>query len=458
MFCLCVCRRVGAVCAHHFTLRHLVLPSLRFLSQDPVESPGLGKVFAKKASEGQTDKQSLDQTTTSARDAFLKFQRDTLADDPDGSRFFHRSHQFGGAGSSSSSGGDGGGSGGSGGRRHGAEDPLTKYTRLQAELADLRAELSDLSSKSSESADLFTTIKAQEATELSAGAHALQTQLEQLGENQRFQPFLAPSFDGQSAIVSQQLLQKIKQIQQQQGPDDAPADGAAGGGAAGDHGNNNRNGVTYELFFNKDLQKQHGRSSLNTLENRLYELEQLVGVKTLDTSSVGSVAPAPLADVVGRLEERVRLLDPATLSRLHSKMDQLNKEFDTFAAKRKKAKAPNVELSGDIHRERVDELFNTAQQWGPVAETIPTLISRMQTLKALHEESALFSQRLYALENMQDGLKKVLASAEKALTNVQLSLRDNLAAVQDNVAAVDQRIAAVKDKVVGGGASSSSST
>eukprot|EP00750_Incisomonas_marina_P014478 INCI1767.2.p1 GENE.INCI1767.2~~INCI1767.2.p1 ORF type:complete len:385 (-),score=99.69 INCI1767.2:173-1327(-) len=367
-------------------------------TEDVEEPAALGQVFnAKKPTEVHTDNSTLDSSTVPAREAFLKFQRDALDEDEDRSRFFHRTHALNAR---------------QGPQEAAPEDPLSKYNRLQAELADLRTELEGLASQDTQSKDIFTVIKAQEATELSAGARVLQTQLEQLGKTQAFQSFLAPTFDGQSTIASQQLLQKIKELQAGDGE-------AGGGGSSGKTGKEaGAGGITYELFFNKALQKEAAHSSLNALENRLYELEQVVGLKSLDTLGAAG-QPAPLSAVITKLEDRVRLLDPKTLARLQQKMELLNKEFENFTAQAAGIKGGRVELGEDILRERVDKLFSTVQQWAPVADTIPTLIGRMQTLKTLHEESALFSQRLFSLETMQDGLQKMLQADEKALSNVQ---------------------------------------
>lgn len=427
--CVCVDCRVHSLCGACVAL---------CLSQDVEEPAALGQVFnAKKPTEVHTENSTLDSSTVPAREAFLKFQRDALDEDEERSRFFHRTHAINAR---------------QGPQEAAPEDPLSKYNRLQAELTDLRTELEGLASQDTQSKDIFTVIKAQEATELSAGARVLQTQLEQLGKTQAFQSFLAPTFDGQSTIASQQLLQKIKELQAgEEGEASGGGGGSSGkkgkeGGGGGGGASAGSGGITYELFFNKDLQKETAHSSLNALENRLYELEQVVGLKSLDTLGAAG-QPAPLSAVITKLEDRVRLLDPKTLSRLQQKMELLNKEFENFAAQAAGTKGGRVELGEDILRERVDKLFSKVQQWAPVADTIPTLIGRMQTLKALHEESALFSQRLFSLETMQEGLQKMLQADEKALTNVQKSISENMETVLANVTAVDERIAAITKKV-----------
>jgi len=391
------------------------------LAQDFVETGGISQVFTSQQAppDSSNSDSALDHSTTSTRDAFLKFQRDALAEDGENSRFFHRNHTL------------------AANDANAVEDPVSKYNRLQAELGDLRSELEGLAKKETESKDLFTTIKAQEATELAVGAHALQTQLEQLGKTEAFQPFLAPTFDGHSTVASQQLLNKINELQGNSS--DSASDATSSGGAEG------AGGLTYELFYNKELQKEHAHSSLNGLENRLHKLEEMVGLKSLDVNTAGK--PLPLSEVVTRLEERVQILDEDTLEKLTEKMQKLNTVFETFTAKRKKSKQSNITLEKDVEAQRVDKLFQTVQQWAPIADTIPTLINRMQTLKKLHEESCLFSQRLFGLENMQDGLKKMLAADEKALDSVQKSIAENMETIKANVTAVDQRIEEISKKV-----------
>lgn len=57
-------------------------------------------------------------------------------------------------------------------------------------------------------------------------------------------------------------------------------------------------------------------------------------------------------------------------------------------------------------------------KWDSTSEQLPMIVSRLQSLKILHEEAAAFSKNIQELESQQDEMKKLLKSDSELLKQV----------------------------------------
>merc|ERR1719215_1050176 len=74
---------------------------------------------------------------------------------------------------------------------------------------------------------------------------------------------------------------------------------------------------------------------------------------------------------------------------------------------KKKEELEGVAADPDLDR-KANELFEFCHRWNAVAPSLPAIITRLQALQALHQESHSFSARLGALETQQEELTKLL--------------------------------------------------
>jgi dynactin-2 len=65
-------------------------------------------------------------------------------------------------------------------------------------------------------------------------------------------------------------------------------------------------------------------------------------------------------------------------------------------------------------------MFEMMHRWDNVSLQLPTIVSRLQALKSLHEGAASFSQGVQLLESQQDEIKKLLKFNGELMNQVSL--------------------------------------
>ncbi|KAJ3330403.1 Dynactin subunit 2 [Blyttiomyces sp. JEL0837] len=103
---------------------------------------------------------------------------------------------------------------------------------------------------------------------------------------------------------------------------------------------------------------------------------------------------------------------------------------------------------------RVNFLFSKLEKLDPIMGVLPQLIARLQALRSLHTEAAVFSESLRMITEEQGKTRETMGMIDGALMRLQGNLKENAAAAERNVKALDQRVLALLDKlsVKGGGA------
>jgi nuclear migration protein JNM1 len=141
-------------------------------------------------------------------------------------------------------------------------------------------------------------------------------------------------------------------------------------------------------------------SLLCQLEARLSRLERAVGhADAASGVSCGAVIPA-----VQQLEHRLSLLDDAAFQELGRRAKLLAAELDgghagSSASPLKRGVAsPSAGGGGGggggssaISSANLATMMDTLQRWDAVAQDLPAIVDRLQSLRILHEEAALFT-------------------------------------------------------------------
>lgn len=117
-----------------------------------------------------------------------------------------------------------------------------------------------------------------------------------------------------------------------------------------------------------------------TLEHRLHELEQAIGVKSEKLSRLtASLGTNTLLDAVQQLSTQAALLQPSQLDLIEARLTNLATKMDAIAEK-------SAAASGqDSHRDaKTLELYEIAKRTEPVTQLLPDMLNRMQALESLH--------------------------------------------------------------------------
>ena len=160
--------------------------------------------------------------------------------------------------------------------------------------------------------------------------------------------------------------------------------------------------VTYELFYGSGVAARSQAFQAAEIESKLAEIERHIGSSPDDTATI--------AARLGKLEQKLQILEPGMLDSLSARVSQLTQHMATAARK------PEVITAQT--RSKVDELLSLMEQWGTFAGQLPALIERLRSLKSLHEDAAQFSNTLHGLSETQQGITAKHQQYEKILSTV----------------------------------------
>jgi len=97
------------------------------------------------------------------------------------------------------------------------------------------------------------------------------------------------------------------------------------------------------------------------------------------------------------------------------------------------------ELGKNTYETKVNEIFEIMGQWDIICQQLPNIVSRLQALKSLHDESASFQQSVQQLDTQQVEIKKLLKFNGDLMTKVDANFKSNLNTIQSNVQTLETR-------------------
>ncbi|CAK0862542.1 unnamed protein product [Prorocentrum cordatum] len=287
------------------------------------------------------------------------------------------------------------------------EPPEQRLVRLQAEVAELLqlAEGSAASGSPEEAADQLGIDPAAMSAELKV--------LEQrLGGLARDAPasWRQAEGDGEQVVgISPMSGSLVSQLQKL-------ATGSAPPAASGGSGDGR---VTYELSYAPSTAAIVESSKIAALESSIADIEKQLGV--LDPSCPFS----DLQSAVTLLQKRVSLLDSKKLDSIRTGVDK--EELQGGSGDR------------DLDR-KVSELYEFCHRWSATADSLPTIVARLRSLQAIHQQSASFAARLAALEKQQDELQKLLETTNTAVKELGRGLQENMTIVRDSMTSFEDKM------------------
>lgn len=207
---------------------------------------------------------------------------------------------------------------------------------------------------------------------------------------------------------------------------------AAGGETSFDVVGSGDRRVTYEISYAPASTAATDNSKVAALEASLAAIEKQLGV--FDQS-------CPFADLqtaVMQLQRRLSMLDGQQKFEAIKKLVGHAKD-EVEAVLVKKSELEGVGSSPELDR-KANELYEFCHRWSAVAPSLPTIVSRLQSLQALHQESASFSSRLAALEHQQEELAELLESTNVAVQGLSGALQENMTIVRDSMKSLEEKI------------------
>lgn len=189
--------------------------------------------------------------------------------------------------------------------------------------------------------------------------------------------------------------------------------------------------VTSEIHYTPSVASISDGAKLASMESSIAEIEKQLGV--LHPSN-----PFPdLQTAITQLQKRISLLDAQKLETIQKSLDKVLSEVQQVLNKK-------AELEGTADKDldlKVSQLYDFCHRWSATAASLPLIVARLQSLQALHLQSASFASRLNALEKQQEELARLLETTSEAVQDLHTGLRENISIVKDNMKSLEDKIA-----------------
>jgi len=189
--------------------------------------------------------------------------------------------------------------------------------------------------------------------------------------------------------------------------------------------------VTYELRYAPSVSTVMDSSKLAALEGSIADIEKQLGV--LEPTP----AFADLHTAVSLLQKRLALLDSKRIEAIAHQVHVVMGDVDSMLAKKAELQGSNA--GADIDQ-KVNELYEFCHRWTATSASLPLIVSRLQTLQSLHQQSASFASRLATLETQQDELTKLLETTHVAVQELGRSLHENMTIVKENMRTMEEKM------------------
>jgi len=194
---------------------------------------------------------------------------------------------------------------------------------------------------------------------------------------------------------------------------------------------------TYEIYY-KSGDKSLSDGNLSLLDKRLAIIEKTVGAVNDDTGPSFPDVQTGLRNLSRKLE----LLDPSKLESIYRRIKGVMQELtDLDNLKAKQGQTTNQ------YEEKIESLYTLMTKWDNIAVSVPVIVSRLQSLKDIHEDSATAMVRLENVEKQIETCQNVLVEDKATLSKIGQNFGANVKTIQSNIGSLENRLTAISAKI-----------
>lgn len=211
-----------------------------------------------------------------------------------------------------------------------------------------------------------------------------------------------------------------------------------------------------------DIDPQMAQALLKTaeFESRLTFLEAALGLTGSNSPDQGSFAARPIIPSLDVMDRQIQVISnaPSSLDSAHSKTRQLIKEAERLQRLREVGEEESANSSSltnghtinalPTESSKINALYSTLSSIDSLSPTLPMVLERLRTLRALHTSAAGASAALDDVEKRQaeqaaeiEHWKEALQKAESHVKDGQSSLKENVEEVEKWVKDLESRLA-----------------
>ncbi|XP_067119337.1 dynactin subunit 2-A [Centruroides vittatus] len=305
------------------------------------------------------------------------------------------------------------------------ETPQQRYYRLQHEMRELVEDLNQMK---------VTIQKETKDQELSPATLAklvenLQHELVDINMEKMLGTAAIASLSDPHNALQKKLLTQLEGFKEQ-AVTSKPKEKQPSSSGGGD--------ITYELHIKPEIAKLDMISKISDLEQRLKNLENIVGKDQQKLSPLAlQTNDKSIVNAIHILSARTSLLDPTHLDQVEGRLVALQQRL--LLISEKKTQVEDIEKQN-----KISELYDLLKKTEMLNVNMPVIMDRLLALKELHEQALQFSKALTQLDTVQQQITSSLKKDEKLLLTVQDVFTKNTEMFKNNMASLDARIAALK--------------
>ncbi len=129
------------------------------------------------------------------------------------------------------------------------------------------------------------------------------------------------------------------------------------------------------------------------------------------------------------------------LDSLNNRVRTINSELDHISTKK------SMLFNTNVNAARVDKLYEKVLKWQSMANHVPHVVTRLESLKTVHDDSVYLSETLKNTKQQQVDLQELLNVQETLLKQVEQGYIENMANVESNISTLDQRMNELLEKL-----------
>ena len=148
-----------------------------------------------------------------------------------------------------------------------------------------------------------------------------------------------------------------------------------------------------------------------------------------------------ISEVVNNTNNHLRFFDKEFQKELEKKLDALNTRL-------KDLNESKEDFYKTINQEDLNELYTAIGSARQLEDIIFKSVSKMESLKQCHEDSAFIHLKVKELSDQQEKIENGLDENLSILDSVNANIKDNLSMMRKNIEAIKSRIQKLKAKQI----------
>eukprot|EP00916_Digyalum_oweni_P016399 GHVL01026902.1.p1 GENE.GHVL01026902.1~~GHVL01026902.1.p1 ORF type:complete len:388 (-),score=103.48 GHVL01026902.1:1447-2610(-) len=296
------------------------------------------------------------------------------------------------------------------------ESPISRVSRLQTEVSEL---LEVVKNENNNSEILFETDPAVIRSELDI----MEKQLNMISNIQNNKSNETSMYNTLIYTLNKQINNETKDDKKNEKKNEKKDDKK----------NEEDESLTYELYCSSSNKSDLlDITRVIELESRISDMEYRIGLNN-------NLGYPDMQSGIMDIAERLIGLDKHKLDSISRRIQALMTELDQVVKKRDEL---DLEGKGDS---KILSLYEICHEWRGASQSLPNILKRLKSLKALHQQAGCFASRLTVLETQQNDLLKMIEGANIALSNMQKIVKENAHIMKNNADLIQEQINKIKN-------------